>query len=76
MAETRVWGVLDWRQHAVCSVVCALAAVADVAMGYPWIALIPAFASGACSTPAVDFWYRRHRSEPAGRQNITSTNGS
>ena len=64
MAETRVRGVLDWRLHAACAAVCALAAAGDVAMGYPWIALIPAFVSGACSTTAVDFWYRRLLTAP------------
>ena len=53
------WGILDWRLHAVGSIVCALGAIADVAVGYPWIGLIAAFASGSCSMTAVDFWYRR-----------------
>jgi len=56
---TRGLGILDWRLHAAGTVVCAVGALVDVAIGYPWFALVCAFASGACSTTAVDFWYRR-----------------
>jgi hypothetical protein len=56
MTEPRVG---DWRMHALAAAVCAFAAVADVAVGYPWIALIPALAAGSCSMTAVGCWYRR-----------------
>ena len=62
------WGVLDWRLHAVGTVVCAVLALLDVVLGYPWIALIPAFASGTCSMTAVDFWYRRETLRDMGRE--------
>jgi len=45
MTEPRVGDMLDWRMHALAAAVCAFAAVADVAVGYPWIALIPALAA-------------------------------
>lgn len=50
---------LDWRLHAACAVVCALGAVADVLLGYPWVALICAFTSGMCFTTAIDYRHCR-----------------